>query len=165
MIDVPASEPLRIASAFSPDLVVTIDPQLEKADVLKMLVKMLADAGRLDHEHVEAITATLLARERVGTTGLGKGLAFPHLRSPLITNFCGAIGTVPQGIDFDSLDRLPTRLVVLTLSPFEARSQHCEVLGRLCTLLSDRTLQYSLQTHRPNEELLSLLGAAISQNG
>jgi mannitol/fructose-specific phosphotransferase system IIA component (Ntr-type) len=125
-----------------------------------VLVDALARAGRISDEHVDAIVASLLTRERFATTAMGNGLAFPHLRSRSIEQICGAVGVAPSGIDFDSLDQLPTRLVLLTLSPFEQRSDHCQVLGRLTCLLSDRTLEYSLRTSRPVPELFTLLNLA-----
>jgi len=152
------SEPLAPSDVFAPEHVAMIEPGSDKPEVLRLLVETLANASRIEQEHVDAITAALLSREQVATTGMGKGLAFPHLRSHLLLNFCGAIGAALEGIDFDSLDRQPTRLVVLMLSPFEARAEHAEILGKLCSLLSHHTLQYSLQTPRPPAELLSFLG-------
>ena len=72
------------ASVFSPELVVPIEPGLSKAEVLRLLVEQLANAGRIENDHIEIIICELLARERAATTGMGNGLAFPHLRSPLI---------------------------------------------------------------------------------
>ena len=150
--------PVSLTVNFSPELVVQMDSGTSKPEALRQLIATLANAGRVDPEHEDALVEILLARERAATTAMGKGLAFPHLRSTLVAGFCGAIGVAPHGIDFDSLDRVPTRLILLTLSPFEARAKHSEILGRLCSLLSDHTLQYSLQTPRPAEELLTFLG-------
>ncbi len=158
MSDSAVFESISPAIVFSVESVVPIRPGLAKADVLRSLVEHLANRERIERDHVDSIVSALLAREQAATTGMGKGLAFPHLRSPAVESFCGAIGTVPEGVDFNSLDRLPTRLVVLVLSPFEARAQHTEILARLSALLSDHTLQYSLQTRRPAEELLTFLG-------
>ncbi len=149
---------LDLTAIFSPDTIVTIPPGAGKSEVLGSLVESLARAGRLPRESVEAVTAALQERERYGTTGLGKGLALPHLRSRAVPDFAGAIGVAPTGVDFHSLDGLPTRLIVLLLSPFAERAAHVEIMGRLATLLSDKTLQYSVQLPRSPEALFRFLG-------
>ena len=66
------------------------------------------------------------------------------------------------GVDFESLDGLPTRLILLVLSPIGQREQHAAILGRLARLLRDRTWQYQLQIRQPAEDfvrrLLRMLG-------
>lgn len=147
-----------LAAVFPRDSIATIARGAEKSQVLSTLVKMIARAGRIPWERVDGIHVTLLERERHGTTGLGKGLALPHFRSREIKDFAGAIGIAPAGVDFDSLDGLPTRLIILLLSPFDQREKHTEIMARLATLLSDETLQYSVQLQRSPEALFHFLG-------
>ena len=141
-----------------PECVVTVPPDSSKADALGMLVGSLADAGRLPRESVTTAVETLLERERIGTTGLGRGLALPHMRSRQVSDFMGAIGVAPAGIDFHSLDGQPTRMIILIISPFDERTRHCEIMGRLATLLSDQTLQYTVQIPRTPTALFRFLG-------
>jgi len=147
-----------LATVFSRETIVTIPPYAQKSEVLASLVKSLARAEWFPWENAAGIVHALLERERYGTTGLGKGLALPHLRCREIGDFVGAIGVAPNGIDFHSLDGLPTRLIILLLSPFDQRAKHTEVMGRLATLLSDKTLQYSVQLPRSPEALFRFLG-------
>ncbi len=154
----PAESPINLAAVFSPSAIVAIPRDTPKADVLSSLVTSMASAGRVSWGSVNGIVETLLERERYGTTGLGKGLALPHLRHRDVVDFVGAIGVAPMGVDFDSLDGLPTRLLVLLLSPFDQREGHAEIMGRLATLLSDKTLQYFVQLPRSPEALFRFLG-------
>jgi len=151
-------EPIDMGQIFSPECILTISSREDKAFVLTSLVELLARKGRLPRQNVDGIVSGLLERERLGTTGLGKGLALPHLRSRALREIIAAVGVAPAGVDFKSLDRAPTRLIVLVLSPFEEREKHLEVMGRLATLLSDKTLQYSLQIPRSPNALLRFLG-------
>jgi mannitol/fructose-specific phosphotransferase system IIA component (Ntr-type) len=123
-----------------------------------MLVQSLAGAVLLPKEHAQDVTQALQRRERACTSGLGKGLALPHLRCREVSDFIGAIGVAPHGVDFHALDKAPTRLIILLLSPFDERKRHIEIMGRLATLLNDKTLQYSLQLQRSPESLFQLLG-------
>ncbi len=143
---------------LDPDSVVTLPTDAGKGEVLAFMVEALAAKGRLSNELVPAVTAALTRRERLGTTGLGHGFALPHLRRREVTEFTGLIGVAAAGIDFGSLDGLPTRVVILVLSPFERRAQHVEILGRLATIFSDKTLQYSVRIPRSPDALLRLLG-------
>jgi PTS system fructose-specific IIA component/PTS system nitrogen regulatory IIA component len=122
------------------------------------MVETLADQGKLPHDAVPQIVANLLQREQLGTTGLGRGLALPHLRSRHVACLTGLIAIAPDGVDFASLDGWPTRVVILVLSPFAQREIHVAILGRLATLFSNKTLQYSVQVPRTPQSLLRFLG-------
>lgn len=147
-----------LTSIFSRECIVRVPRFAEKSEVLASLVKSLAQAGRVPWDKVDGITDALMERERYGTTGLGKGLALPHLRSREVADVVGAIGIAPTGIDFNSLDERPTRLIILVLSPFDQREQHLDIMARLAMLLSDKTLQYSMQVPRSPEALFRFLG-------
>jgi len=147
---------------LTPERVVAVPANLTKQEVLTLLVTTLADQGQIPSWLVGKFSAALLKRERLGTTGLGRGIALPHWRSSELEDFAGLIGVAREGIDFEALDGLPTRLVILVLSPFGQRERHLAILGRLATLLSDRTLQYSVQFPRSPQALLQFLGIRFS---
>jgi nitrogen PTS system EIIA component len=153
-----AQSPADLAAVFPHETIVTIPADTDKSAVLTKLVKSLVHAGWLPEESVDEVIKALQERERYGTTGLGKGLALPHLRCREMTDFVGAIGIAPTGVDFDSLDGQPTRLIILLLSPFDQRAKHLEIMGRLARLLSNKTLQYSVQQSRSPEVLFQFLG-------
>ena len=155
-----ATTEMDLAKIFKSDCIRGLSTQLSKAGALRDLVETLAVKARIPGDKADLIAAALIEREQFGTTGMGKGLAMPHLRSHFVHDFVGAIGVAPQGIDFNSLDGMPTRVVILLISPFEQREQHFAVMARVARLLSDTTLQYSLQLDRGPEELLSFLGFA-----
>lgn len=136
---------MALTDVFGSDCFVTIPASTDKASVIRRLVCLLVNNHRLEASRVEAITQDLIQRESYGTSAIGKGFAFPHLRTSEVQCFAGAIGVASQGLDFGSLDHEPTKLVFLTLSPIASREQHMNLLGRLVSLMRDKVI--SMQLH------------------
>jgi mannitol/fructose-specific phosphotransferase system IIA component (Ntr-type) len=147
-----------LSSVFSADCVLTIAGGTKKPAAIRRLVEQLAAGGKLLQPDIDPVVGAIIDRERLGTTGMGKGIAIPHHRTEAVADSVGAIGIAPDGIDFESVDGLPTRMVILLLSPLERRREHAELLGRIARLLCDQTLQYRVQIPRSAEELFSFLG-------
>lgn len=155
-----AGEELDLSQVFVPECVETIPRNTHKGDALRTLISSLARAGRISHDKVASITDALVERERLGTTGMGKGLALPHMRTRDVNQFVGALGIAPDGIEFESLDGLPTTLIILLLSPYDERQTHSAMMAKLARFMTDNTLQYSLRAPRSPESLLRFLGFA-----
>jgi mannitol/fructose-specific phosphotransferase system IIA component (Ntr-type) len=107
--------------------------------VIHQLVQALCQQGRLDARHADRVIDEFLQRERLMTSALGRGFALPHIRSRLVSEFLGAIGIAPGGIDLASRDGKPTKLVVLIISPWEERERHLGLLSRVVNLTQDKT--------------------------
>lgn len=90
------------------------------------------------------ITDNLFARERLGSTGLGHGVAVPHGRIKGLKNPLAAVLRLKEPIAFDSPDDVPVRLLVLLLVPEAATQRHLEILSEIAELLSDRPLREQL---------------------
>jgi nitrogen PTS system EIIA component len=89
---------------------------------------------------------SLFARERLGSTGLGQGLAIPHGRIKGLKEAVGAFVRLAQPVPFDAPDGKPVSLVFLLLVPEQATEQHLRVLSELAQMLSDRELRANLST-------------------
>jgi len=87
---------------------------------------------------------SLFARERLGSTGLGQGVAIPHGRIKGLKDAIAAIISVNPGVAFDAPDGQPVRLLVFLLVPEHANEQHLEILSELAELLSDSTVRDAL---------------------
>jgi mannitol/fructose-specific phosphotransferase system IIA component (Ntr-type) len=133
--------------------------------VLELLLRTLADAHLLTHVHVPELTKALMERERAGTTALGKGLAMPHLRTETVLRFVGAVGLAPEGVNFQSIDGDPTKLVFLVLGPFEQRERHFELMGRLSALMRDKSTLMFLQGRRTPREVFDYLTDLDARSG
>jgi PTS system nitrogen regulatory IIA component len=89
---------------------------------------------------------SLFARERLGSTGLGQGVAIPHGRIKGLKQAVGAFVRVAQPVPFDAPDGKPVNLVFLLLVPEQATEQHLQILSELAQMLSDRELREKLAT-------------------
>jgi nitrogen PTS system EIIA component len=103
------------------------------------------------------ITDSLFARERLGSTGLGHGVAIPHGRIKGLKNPLAAVLRVQQPIPFDAPDDEPVSLLIFLLVPEAATQRHLEILSEIAELLSDRDLRERLKTEAEAATLHKLI--------
>lgn len=100
---------------------------------------------------------SLFARERLGSTGLGQGVAIPHGRIKGLTDAVAAFVRLSQPINFDAPDGKPVSLLVVLLCPEQATQVHLEILSELAQMLSNRALREALATEPSASAIHSLL--------
>ena len=122
---------------------------------LEQLAELLA-AQTTDKDAVE-IFQHLTEREKLGSTGLGHGVALPHARTAKCDHAIGAFIKLDQGIDFDSPDNEPTDLLFALMVPEEHTSEHLEILASLASRFSDKNLCHSLRSASTSKELFNRL--------
>jgi PTS system nitrogen regulatory IIA component len=103
----------------------------------------------------------LLGRERLGSTGIGGGIAIPHGRMASLTKPCGLFARLAQPIDFDSIDERPVDIVFLLVAPEGAGADHLKALARVSRLLRDRPLVEKLRATESADALYALLVETI----
>jgi PTS system nitrogen regulatory IIA component len=103
------------------------------------------------------ITDSLFARERLGSTGLGHGVAIPHGRIKGLKTPMAAVFQLAQPIGFDAPDEQPVNLLIFLLVPEAATQKHLEILSEIAELLSDADLRARLQSSASAEELHGLI--------
>lgn len=112
--------------------------------------RVFEHAGLLfENQHTIArsvVTDNLFARERLGSTGLGHGVAIPHGRIKGLKNPLAAVLRVQQPIPFDAPDDEPVQLLIFLLVPEAATQRHLEILSEIAEMLSDRELRERLKT-------------------
>ena len=99
----------------------------------------------------------LLERERLGSTGIGGGIAIPHGRMATITKPCALFARLAQPVDFDSIDERPVDIVFLLVAPEGAGADHLKALARVSRLLRDRALVDKLRATENADALYALL--------
>lgn len=102
---------------------------------------------------------SLLARERLGSTGLGHGIALPHGRLKHSDKTLGAFIRLAQGIDYDSIDRQPVDLLFALLVPEESTQEHLDILSKLAEMFSSDDFLKQLRTETSNGSIFTLLTA------
>jgi mannitol/fructose-specific phosphotransferase system IIA component (Ntr-type) len=123
-----------LAEIFSPEAIVVGLEQRTKQGVIQELVHHLVGLGYLGACDEQAVVQSILAREKLGSTALYSGIAFPHCRTSLTEKFRGVLGLDAQGIPFDAVDGEPVHSVFLLLAPLERREQHYDILGRITAI-------------------------------
>lgn len=106
-------------------------PQLESADrdgVINELVTALGNSGSIRKNKVADIAESVIKRENEASTGIGKGVAVPHVKTDLVKDVIATIGCSNAGIDFSALDKQPTYSVLLLLSPVDDPDRHLQAM-------------------------------------
>ncbi|SDX32381.1 PTS system, nitrogen regulatory IIA component [Allochromatium warmingii] len=147
---------------LGPDLinVVRVGCGLELASK-KRLIETLAGLLARDHPRLQAETVFehLLERERLGSTGLGHGVALPHSRMKDVTTAIGAFVQTVQGVDYDASDGEAVDLAFALLVPEEANDEHLRLLAHLASLFNDPSRRVRLREATSADEILQILTA------
>ena len=141
-------------------LIDAINPELKATDkegVIREMVQSLVDAGGIKKEDYEGIVKAIHRREELGSTGIGRGIAIPHIKHPSVKRTVGTVAISAEGIDFESLDNEKTQLFFLVISPKYDPGGHLRVMERLSRRLKDDTLRESLKQAKTREEIIALL--------
>lgn len=129
----------------------------DRDSTIMELLEALESAGCVKSEHREDVILALLKREAVASTALGHGVAIPHAKTKLVSNFCGAIGIAKQGIDFGAADRQLVTVCFLFLSPEHAISGHLQLMAHIAGLARNAKYVSLLRSARNVKELEELL--------
>ena len=126
-----------------------------KLDVVDELVDLVNDSGNLNdkNEYKKAI----LAREKLGTTAIGEGVAIPHAKNKSVNKACLAAGVSKEGIDYEAFDDSLSHLFFMIAAPDGANDTHLEVLSRLSTILMDESFRNDLMNSPSVEEFLNVI--------
>ena len=130
-----------------------------KEAAIRELVEALATAGGIKANQVSSLVKALMARERLGTTGIGRGVAVPHTKHSSVKNVVGVLGRSKEGVGFDALDREPVHIIFLLVSPVhdEGPKMHLKALEHISRLIRNETYVRFLGTAKDKEDLLRLV--------
>ena len=128
-----------------------------KKRLLESLGELLADADT--GLNADAVFERLLERERLGSTGLGHGIALPHARVDDVIAPIGAFIQLRAGVEFDAIDDRPVDLAFALLVPREADERHLQLLAGLAEMFNQMKLRQRLRDARSSSELLATLAS------
>ena len=145
-----------LASFFHDDLYIADLAPKNKEDTLKQMVDHLVKARGLDYGDV--ILNTLLEREKLGSTGIGKEVAVPHSRSLGCNELTVIFARVPKGIKYDAVDGKPVKLVFMILAPYQDKgNRYLPLLGKIVETVKDDKRRKKLIDTDSFEEFLKIL--------
>ncbi|MBN2064834.1 MAG: PTS sugar transporter subunit IIA [Sedimentisphaerales bacterium] len=132
----------------------------ERDEVIAELIDALVKAGKIQPDDAADIVEKLCERERQGSTGIGKGIAVPHVKHPSITEITGTIGRSIEGVNFNSLDKAPVYSVLLLLSPPNDPDKHLEAMEKVFSHLQRDMFRKFLRQAETTEQIVDLLKEA-----
>ena len=127
----------------------------DKASILKELSSVLVKPCKATSG--EELLQVLLDREKLGSTGIGEGIAIPHGRLKKLKNFFISFGRSAQGVDFDSIDRKPSHLFFLVMAPENSAVDNLKLLSRIVTLLKEPSFKKRLIEAPSRKELFRII--------
>lgn len=125
-----------------------------KKQLLQELSQAMGKALKLDHR---LVFETLLTREKLGSTGIGQGIAIPHGKLTSLARVRGLFARLAQPIDFDSIDGQPVDLVFVLLAPDQAGADHLKALARISRMLREPAVVAKLRGTDSAEGLYAIL--------
>lgn len=135
-------------------------PELQATDrdeAIAELVGALVDAGKIPKDSAKDVTRAVIKRENEASTGMGKGVAIPHVKHAAVKNVVAAVGQSDAGIDFASLDEQPVYSVILLISPVNNPDKHLQAMENVFRHLQKEKFRKFLRQCRQPAELEDLL--------
>jgi len=142
---------MRITDFLDKDSIVEELTSETKEGVLRELISLLVKIGKVKDER--KALEVLFEREKLGSTGIGEGIAIPHGKLSDLESIVCAFGRSKKGVDFESIDGAPVHLVFLLLAPENSTTEHLKALASLSRLLKDSHFRKNL-LEAPDKEAL-----------
>lgn len=146
---------IRLNSILTPGRSIVNAQGGSKKRVLELIAQLICrDLPELDEL---ALYESLIAREKLGSTGFGNGIAIPHCRFPGCETPISAVLRLERPIDFDALDGEPVDLLFVLLAPEEATDAHLELLRQVASILDNSQMRAQLRQADSNQALYQLI--------
>jgi PTS system nitrogen regulatory IIA component len=145
---------MEFSEFMTPECVIASLRATSKKQALQELAKKAAEISGADERQILEV---VMERERLGTTGVGNGIAIPHGKLPGLKRLFGVFARLEKPIDFESIDEQPVDLIFLLLAPEGAGADHLKALARVSRLLRDRQMREKLRGSETREALYALL--------
>ncbi len=150
-----SSDAVKILDILDPEAVIVGLNATSKMGVLEELVQSLVKTGKI--KDAASTVEVLLEREKLGSTGIGQGIAIPHAKTAQVPEIVAAFGLSHKGIPFDSLDGEPVHLFFLLVAPPTAASLHLKALARISRLLKDKFFRQALRDSKQASDVIKLI--------
>jgi nitrogen PTS system EIIA component len=136
---------------------------MNKKGLIEEMVDLLVSSGAVEKKQRAKVVEVLLAREALGSTAIGQGIAIPHGKCESMTKMTAALGVSKRGISFDSLDGEAVFIFFLLVAPADSAGPHLKALARISRLLKDKYFRDNLKAAKDDEGILKLVALEDSQ--
>jgi PTS system nitrogen regulatory IIA component len=145
---------MKISDTLKEDAIISELNATDKKAVLEELTGTLVEAYGVNQEEMVRV---LLERERLGSTGIGGGIAIPHGKLGALKSLLMAFGRSRKGVEFDAMDGKPTHLFFLLLAPEDSTGAHLKMLARISRSLKNSVFRERLMTAADGRELYMVI--------
>lgn len=156
---------MRISEFLCKDAVTSDLKATSKVEVIGEMVTLLIEAGAIDKKSKNKVIESLMAREALGSTAIGQGIAIPHAKSDAVDGLVSALAVSKKGIHFDSLDGEPAHIFFLLVAPVDSAGPHLKALARVSRLLKDKFFRDSLKATKAGKDILDLISQEDARIG
>jgi len=153
---------IEINKLITPERVVRLDQVSSKKRVLEYLSEMIVK-GESNLSQSE-VFESLCGRERLGSTGLGHGVAIPHGRQKNLEYPIGAFIQLKNGVDYDAIDSQPVDLICALIVPEQSTDEHLNILAFLAEMFSDNKAREKLRSAHTSDDIYSILTSPQPEN-
>jgi PTS system nitrogen regulatory IIA component len=133
---------LKLADILRESCVVADIKGVTKREILFEMVETLKKAKLIDD--IEPVVEIIMEREKLGSTGIGDGVAIPHGKMKKLNTILCVAGRSKEGVNFDAVDRRPVHIFFLVLAPEDSASMHLKVLSRISKVLRDQSFKKNI---------------------
>ncbi|VAX37117.1 PTS IIA-like nitrogen-regulatory protein PtsN [hydrothermal vent metagenome] len=128
-----------------------------KKGVITEMVELLITSGAIEKKHKSNVLDVLMAREALGSTAIGQGIAIPHGKCDCVKKLVGCLAISKEGIDFNSLDGEPAFIFFLLVAPIDSAGPHLKALARISRLLKDKYVRDNLKSSKDAKNILLMV--------
>ena len=128
-----------------------------KEETIKEMAQLFVKSEVLDSEDLEEFVKEINEREKLTPTGMQDGIAIPHARTPLVKKLSLALGISHEGVDFESMDGEPSKLIFMIAAPEETKKEHLDLLAEISKLSYEEELVEKIEKLTNVEEIFETL--------
>ena len=145
---------MKVSELLKPEFIISELKGETKEDIINELIDIFINDPRVDD--IDKVRSAVLDREKIMSTGVGKGFAIPHGKTNAVKEIVGAFGKIKDGIDYDSLDGNPVHLVFLLVGKDNLISTHIKLLSRISRLMNKDDFRHRLTEANSSDEIVKL---------
>lgn len=138
------------------NLIIIDNKYRNKKSVLSFILDEIIKNGIIKKSDKRKLLNALIKREEMGSTGIGGGIALPHVRTDMVKSMVLCVYISETGVDFNSIDQSPVQIIILLLSPTQEAGLHLKMLAFLARMLRDKNFVSTIKNMRDKKELIEI---------